>query len=177
MPTPITESFSAKYLPRGEVNSADCVLVAEFGIGQNDTAGAVNERLVEFALTEFPGLPTIMNERLREVADSHSHAAQLISVEGGTEHVLGRVGTFGELITARDYMQRNRLGSLALVGQAFHISRIQRQAEMLEINTIVPAGLPAMFDRQSTQWWTRNRHAWRVYEAMAVTVLVRRGQL
>jgi len=172
-------SFSGRYEPQGDPGAADCVLVCEFGVGKNDTPGAVNEALVDFSLREFGDLPMIMTARLRGFAEQCDPSCLVAeTVTGESSNAIGQgVGTSGELRVAKAFMEHNYLANLAVVGQAFHIGRTARQAGRIGLDVIIPPHLPAIFDHDSEQWWTRGPARWALRESLATPMLRHKGQL
>src|ERR1700710_2661717 len=61
---------------------------------------------------------------------------------------------------ARPFLAERGLTRPLLVAQAFHVTRVAREAERQGLRPIVPRGLPRVFDPESTQPWTRNAALW-----------------
>lgn len=161
-------SFSGDYEPRGDVSSADVVIAHSFGVGENGQPGVVNEALADFINERYPHLPALAHESIAVALDVQPVA----SLEGDPTNTLGKgLGTRGELVQARAYMDKEGLHDALLVGQAFHIGRVAWQACQLDMDVIIPEELPTVFDPHSQQWWTRSQGLWILREALAAPVL------
>ena len=163
------------YQPRGNIIDADCVIGHSFGTSIDP--GSVNEQLARQMLRHADGLPMIADRTLvnalPEIEPQMSHI-----VEGPVTNINAQgVGTWGTLVEARQHMESLGLSSPAMVAQAWHIGRVVKQAARLEIDSIVPEGLPKDFDPNSDQIWTRSVYLWVPFNALGSLLLKARGQL
>jgi hypothetical protein len=172
-------SFSGNYIPQGNVADADCVIGNEFAYRKNGY-GNVNIALAEFIASRYIHLPMFLNRNIagalgeimpgiepEEIFDGNS--AGYIATKGH--------GTWAELAQARYAMNERRFNRPILVAQAYHVGRVALQAELLEMEPIVPEGLPRDFDPESEQPWTRGRLRWAIREAAGAPILRHRAQL
>lgn len=74
-------------------------------------------------------------------------------------------------------MEQEGLEAPLMVAQAYHVSRVVKQAAKLGISSIVPENLPTKFDRGSEQIWTRSMYLWMPFNALGSLLLKKRGQL
>lgn len=161
-------SFSGAYEPRGDVSSADVVIGHSFGIGEDGQPGATNIALADFINERYAQLPVLAHASIAVALD----VKPVKMLEGDLTNARGKgLGTRGELLLARDYMEQEGLHSALLVGQAFHIGRVAWQACMLNMDISIPEDLPTVFDPRSQQWWTRSQGLWILREALATPVL------
>ncbi|MFI5212432.1 MAG: hypothetical protein ACHQTE_00535 [Candidatus Saccharimonadales bacterium] len=167
-------SFSGDYVAHGDSDSADVVIGHAFGI-RKDSPGTVNEALAGFIDDRYSHLPILPN---RDIARA-LHTKPEFVLDGDPSNTTGHsgLGTWGELQQATTFMHQEGLKTAILVGQAFHIGRIDRQAQMFAMDTVIPEHLPNFFDPESLQWWTRHRSLWIARESLGALVLRHQGKL
>lgn len=165
----IVRSALGHYEPVGNPETADCVVGHSFGteIGR----GSVNRSLAEFILAHNEDGPIIAD---RMLADAFPKGLRQVDevVEGPISDTVGRgVGSWGTLVHAKSFMEQLGLKEPLMVAQACHIGRVVKQSSRLGMAPIVPAGLPAGFDKDSEQIWTRSRALWLPREVFGSLVL------
>lgn len=163
------------YEPIGNIAEADCLIGHSFGTSINP--GSVNARLAQQMLIHEAGRPMIAD---RTLANAMPNGGQCLVhiVEGEVTNLKAQgVGTWGTLVEAQRYMEENGLDSPLMIAQAYHIGRVVRQAAKLGIAAVVPEGLPADFDENSDQIWTRSVALWVPFNALGSLLLKQRGQL
>jgi hypothetical protein len=161
-------SFDGNYAAIGNPNAMQAVLGCAFG-AREEGSGLSNEALAGFIDDNFAHLPIIVGEDIAPALQVKP--AKLI--EGSRSTYLGKgVGTGGELDVAQEFMALEGLVGLILVGQAFHVPRIGRQAWLRRMDIAVPFGLPRIFDPESVQPWTRDENSWQKRERFAQPVVL-----
>jgi len=163
------------YEAQGDIAEADCLIGHSFGTSID--AGSVNHQLAEVMLQNADGRPMIADRTLVDAfPNGNTHMAHV--VEGAVTNIKAQgVGTWGTLVEAQRYMEENGLNQAMMVAQAYHISRVVKQAAKLGMSSIVPNGLPTDFDKESDQIWTRSPYLWIPFNALGSLILKRRGQL
>ena len=172
-------SFSGNYSPQGNVAEADCVIGHEFAYRENGF-GNVNELLAEFIANRFSHLPLFLNHNIAgaiHTIDPVITPEAIFSGKSVDYTANSGEGTWGELMQARSLMNEQKFNKPVLVAQAYHVGRIVLQAKLLDMEPIAPEGLPADFDPESEQIWTRGPIAWAIREALGAPVLRHRKQL
>jgi hypothetical protein len=163
------------YEVAGDPADADLVIGNSFGTVISDHG--VNAHLADFILRNAEGRAIVAD---RMLADSFPNGADDVDyvVEGPISNATGHgVGTWGTLVEARAFMTEHDLQRPLMVAQAHHIGRIVMQGKKLGINSIVPADLPAYFDRDSEQLWTRSLGLWVPREVLGSLVLRAQNKL
>lgn len=166
------------YKSFGDVGDADCVIGHSFSTSIAE--GSVNAELADKMLHYAEGRPMIADRTLvNAMSDGDSQMAHI--VEGPVTTISTRgvqgVGTWGTLVEALGYMNEHNLNSPIMIAQAFHMRRVIRQAAKLRIEPVVPEGMPAYFDSESEQPWTRSLFYWVPMNALGSLLLRKRGQL
>ncbi len=124
--------------------------------GTDTSEQSVNRQLVDTMKQYAKGRP-IIADRILVQADPEGEKVYAHIIDGQITKMDGRSGTGRALGNAKLYMDKNNLTKPLMVAQKYHIDRVVRQAAKLGISSIVPPGLPGQFDRQSKQFWTKNR--------------------
>lgn len=171
-------TFSGNYIPQGDISEADCIVGHEFGYRKNGY-GNVNQQLARLVAGLCSDLPLFLNRNIAgalNVIAPEIKPAEIFS--GESTNITGQgEGTWGELSQARLFMNERQLNQPILVAQAYHVGRITLQAKLLEIDLIVPEGLPRDFDPESAQLWARGPVQWAIREALGVPVLRIRNRM
>jgi hypothetical protein len=167
--------FMKTYETFGVTADADSVICHSFGTSTDSYS--VNAQLATQMLIHADGRPMIADRTLvNALPDGDELMAHI--VEGDVTNIKAQgVGTWGTLVEAHLYMEENDLHSPIMIAQAYHISRVVRQAVKLGISAIVPEGLPKDFDKDSNQVWTRSAALWIPFNALGSLLLKRRDQL
>lgn len=173
------------YRTQGNVNNADCLVVHAFG--SSTDVKSVNHQLAMFAFEVAKGRPIITDLAVAEAAPQDNvriahvmkgEAATHLKVQGKIPHVsVCGDGTWGSLVRAQQYMLEHDLSRPMMVAQAWHVSRVAKQASKLGLQSIVPEGLPRDFDKNSNQFWTRSAALWLPFNALGSLLLRWRGRL
>ena len=163
------------YESSGNLTDADCVIGHSFATSINSSS--VNRQLANTMLRHADGRPLIADRTLVDAFPEGQNEVAHI-VEGPVTNIKAQgVGTWGTLVEAKQYMDDNDLSRPIMIAQAFHITRVVRQAAKLGINSIVPDDLPSNFDTNSDQIWTRSPYLWIPFNALGSILLKKRGQL
>lgn len=173
----VTGNYEAS--PLMELARAEYVLGHEFGTPANGNgSGAVNEAIAEEIARHYADRRLYVAETIAEALGRIDRGIEIAGVFEGissdTTNTHG--GSWEELRQARE-MAGDALQQPILVGQAFHIGRVARQARKAGLDPLLPPDLPTAFDPESSQWWCRNRGVWMLRELPGTPVLKLRGQL
>jgi len=159
------------------IAEADCVIAHSFGT--STSPNSVNGRLGLLAAfwANATRTPLITDHVLAEALPDH--APELASTTKGEIATAtgGGLGTWGTFLAAEEYMAHHYLWNPIIVAQAYHVGRTAAQAVKLDLQPILPAGLPRQFDRESEQKWTRSRGAWLRREIFGSAYLKVTGKL
>lgn len=159
----------------GNPNDADLVIGHSFGTLTDETSA--NCLLANYILEHASGRPIVADRMLVNAFPATDQAVDRV-VEGPISDTVGKgVGTWGTLVEAQAFMQERSLSCALMVAQAHHIGRIAMQARRLGIGLVVPKGLPAHFDPESDQRWTRGLGWWLPREVFGSWVLRAQGKL
>lgn len=160
----------------GDVAQVDSVIGLSFGTSTGPASA--NRRLADFALGCADGRPLIADRTLVDaMPDGHVPVDHV--VEGPvTDGRIHGVGTWGTLAEARTHMEERPLRLPVVVAQAHHGRRVVLQARRVGLaDVVVSEGLPADFDPDSQQIWTRSPAFWVPANTLGSLVLRWRGQL
>ena len=165
----IVKSALGYYETAGNPGDADVLVGHSFGtLIDEDSA---NRAIADFVLRVADGRPIVAD---RMLVDAFPHGNEDVDkvVEGPISNGVGQgVGSWGTLVEAKAFMEREGLKTALMVGQAHHIGRVAMQAKKLGIHSIVPANLPNRFDPESGQRWTRSLSMWLPREVIGSFVL------
>jgi len=150
----ILKSLFGFYEPLGDPDQADCIMGHSFGTDTSEHS--VNRRIVDIMKQYADGRP-IIADRMLVRSDPEGEKTYAHIIDGQITKMDGQSGTGKALANAKAYMSKSNLVKPLMVAQRYHIDRVVRQASKLGIQSLVPTGLPGQFDRQSKQFWTRNK--------------------
>ena len=171
----IIESARGNYYPIGKISDADCVIGHSFGTMTGPDS--VNYALAIYLSERADMRPIIVDRTLADASPKEDEAFAHI-VEGEISNSVGKgVGTWGTLVESKKFMAVNELSTALMVAQACHIGRVVKQARKLGIESVVPKGLPDMFEPHSDQRWTRSKDMWVPREVLGSFVLRVQGKL
>ncbi len=171
----IIRSALGQYEAIGCSKDADVIVGHSFGtLTCEDSA---NRAIADFAIQAANGRPIVADRMLVNAFPRGDEDVDHV-VEGPISNNIGQgVGSWGTLLGAKAFMEREGLGVALMVGQAHHIGRVARQAKKLGIPSVVPADLPNRFDPESEQRWTRSVGMWLPREIIGSLVLRARQKL
>lgn len=171
----IFESATGHYAATGNPADADVIVGHSFGTSTNRESP--NGALARFILNAKVGQPIVVDRVLAEAFPNSTSIA--VVVDGATSNATGSVGGSWEILAeAKRFMDEKGLRSPLMVAQAFHIGRVAMQATRVGMgNVIVPEDLPAVFDEESRQAWTRSASLWLPREVVGSFVLRSQGKL
>ena len=165
----IVSSAFGHYEAVGNPAYADCVIGHSFGTLTE--RGSVNRALAEYILEHGDDRPVIADRMLVDAFPNRDEDVEKV-VEGPISNGRGQgVGTWGTLVEAKAYMEREGLKRPLMVAQAYHIGRVVMQSHKLGMDPIVPSDPPSFFDRDSEQRWTRSLGMWVPREVIGSLVL------
>lgn len=166
-PSIVRGAVTGNYPVIGDINEADCVGAHAFGLDMGPDS--VNAHLARIA-NEYGAhldVPVMMEADVANVHAQTPPTPDFVVSVGATANMTGRIGAYGALQQFKEFMKEHDLHRPILVGHAHHIGRVAVQARKLELNPIIPAGMPRMFNSQDEQKWVRNRRNWVTYETTA----------
>lgn len=174
-------SAGGHYQITGHVPSARCVVVLSFGYRIAPDAarapGPCNEYLAALALAISNGRPIVTQIEIDQA---------IRSLRGGTgaDYVIRSARDPDRYLDTHDFAVQVRLimGScgwttVALVAHPHHFPRAQAVFASLGIETATPGGVRAIWDRRSSQLWTRGPLVWMIRELSALWLYQWRGWL
>lgn len=170
-------SFTGEYTPRGDMSqiSPDTHLVVTHAFGyRQDGPGLSNQAIAGFAEENFADYRLVAHHTLAPALQAEPDL--LIGGEASGKWG-GGVGTDGELDAAVEFADQHQLIGFVLLGQAFHLPRITRQARLRRMDIVVPPDQPAAWDPESCQPWTWNAAEWRAREWKAQPYVLARDAL
>lgn len=171
----IITSALGHYEARGHVEDADVLVGHSFGTLTGK--GSVNRRLAECILECAGRRPIVVDKNLADAFPSDADQIDLIVGGPVSDALGGGVGTWGTLLEAGKFMNDNELLRPLMVAQACHIGRVAMQAFKQGMDPIIPPDLPAGFDPESEQRWTRSKSLWVPREVIGSFVLRSQGKL
>ncbi|HJQ08312.1 MAG TPA: hypothetical protein VJ836_02395 [Candidatus Saccharimonadales bacterium] len=152
-------------------NPADADLIVGHSFGTVTSEDSANRFIADFILQNAAGRPVVADRMLVNAFPGKDQDVDHV-VEGPISNGVGQgVGSYGTLVEAKAFMEREGLKTALMVGQAHHIGRVVMQAKKLGIPSIVPANLPSRFDPGSEQRWTRSVVMWLPREIIGSFVL------
>lgn len=158
-------------------NPADAELLIGHSFGTLTGEGSVNRALATFILEHADGRPIVADRTLVDAFPGRDADVAHV-VEGPISNATGQgVGSGGTLLAAQAFMEEHGLSKALMVAHACHVGRVVMQAKKLGIDSIVPDGLPAHFDRNSEQLWTCSLGLWVPREVIGSLVLRAQGKL
>jgi hypothetical protein len=175
-------SFDGNYKPTfdplTETPESAVVIVNAFGFREDEVGrkipGPLNEELAHFTDENFSHLPILVSQDV--VPALHTNPTLVMGVESTSGSIGGlrdpKVnGTAGELQSAKEYMLREDYNLAIIVAHAFHVARVVRMANKLDIVTATPEGLPSNFDSENVQQWIRSKEEWKKRERLTIGFL------
>jgi hypothetical protein len=171
-------NYKPTFDPRIEIPGPAVVIVNAFGFREDEDGrkipGPLNEELAQFTDEHFSHLPIVVSQ---DVAPAlHTHPSLVMGLNS-TSEVLGGLknpktkGTAGELLSAKEFMARENHNLAIVVAHAFHVARVVRMANKLDIATAIPEGLPRDFDADNAQRWIHSVEDWKRREILTIGFL------
>jgi hypothetical protein len=170
----IIRALLGRYAVRGDPAQADCIMGHSFGTDVSPQS--VNRLLVDRMKRCANGRP-IIADRMLVRADPEGEKAYAHIIDGEITKMDGQSGTGKALRNALRYMDEHSLSKPIMVAQKYHIDRVVRQATKLGIQSIVLPELPGQFDKQSKQFWTKNKALFVPLNLLAYIKLKMGGEL
>lgn len=177
-------NYKSTFDPDTDTPESAVVIVNAFGFREDKSGhkipGPLNEELAHFTDQYFPHLPILVSQ---DVAPALETLPALIIGVNSTSQVTGGLkdpksaGTAGELISAKEFMVREDYGLAIIVAQAFHVARVARMANKLNIVNAIPEGLPSNFDSENNQPWIHSVEDWKKRERLTIGYLTLRRMM
>lgn len=175
--TMVGRAISGRYVAHGTIRDADCVVAFSFGQrrahdGSIDP-GDVNRYLAD-EISRLAGQRPVIAQFEINDALNHRGLEADVSVTSGNRPYLD---TREVAATAAAAMSENGWRRALVIAQAHHVPRADSAMRAMGVETVTPPGLRSVWDRQSSQTWTRGPVAWAVREPGAVMYYLLRGWL
>jgi hypothetical protein len=122
-------------------------------------------------------LPRVLQGEIADALPPSSCRPALVIRGELSTSVGNKVDSWAVFEQARSFLAERGLTRPLLVAQAFHVTRVAREAERQGMRPIVPRGLPRTFDPESTQPWTRNAALWVLREVTGLLYLKSRAKI
>lgn len=168
-------TYDGKPQPIGDLALADSISLQEFG---SDGTLASNLASIEYVFTgpyseKLEALPIYVSHSIYEVLQKQRRANRVAEVYQGpsARNFTENTGTYGEAIQLKAMLGRDQLHHPALVTSGFNAGMIYEQGRQLGIDAIIPPDLPRVFDRRSSQLWTKSRVAWMATTQLRIALL------
>lgn len=151
-------------------------IIVGHSYGTTHEPGSANNMLGLYIAEYAEGRPIFVD---RNLADALPEGIVADEIEEGeiSTGTGGNTGTWGAWLHAREFMRQNGLETALVVAQRCHVGRVALQACKLGIPTVIPPGLPDVFDKHSDQWWTRSKTLWVPREVLGSFMLRKQGKL
>ncbi len=172
--------LTGKYDRHGDIDEADAIVGLSFG-QRCDRKLAVcvpdpsNYELAQYIdkIEQKITLPRLLQTEI----DYHIHHGNNVelNVDHNKTNIRLYLDTYEVLRQVRVEMKKEGLRRPLLVAHSAHIARVDAVARKMGMDTIVLAGLPRVWDHQSTQIWTRNYSFWLFRESLAILVYKLKG--
>jgi uncharacterized SAM-binding protein YcdF (DUF218 family) len=181
MLTLLKQAVSGRYHVTGDITTVDCVVALAFGYrliraGAREP-GPCNEYLASLTLATNSGQPIIAQAEIDQ-------AIRSLRLGVGVDHVIRSarnpkryLDTRECAVQAHTVMSDHGWRTAALIAHPHHLPRAQAVFAALGIEIATPGGLWAVWDRTSSQPWTRGPVPWVIHEAGALWWYERRGWL
>ncbi|MDB5179847.1 MAG: hypothetical protein JWN12_479 [Candidatus Saccharibacteria bacterium] len=182
-------SMSGEYLPtfnfhENSVDPHNVVIVNAFGFRENSDGtkipGPMNEALAAFTDEHFSDRPILVSPDIAPALQTEPRRVLELNSTSGSLDTLKdpkNTGTAGELLQARAFMREENYTTAIIIAHAFHVARVARMAQKLDIVTAIPDGLPKEFDPESAQEWTRSREEWVKRERLTIGYMILRRMM
>jgi hypothetical protein len=176
--TMVGRAISGRYVSHGSTRDADCVVAFSFGQrrahdGSIDP-GEVNRYLAD-EISRLDGQrPVIAQFEINDALKQHRGFEADVCVTSRNRPYLD---TREVAAAAAAAMSENGWRRALVIAQAHHVPRADSTMLAMGVETVTPPGLRSVWDRQSSQTWTRGPVAWAVREPGAVMYYLLRGWL
>ncbi len=164
---------NGRYRPRGKTAQADCVVGYSFGFqkGPGDTRlpGPANQALADFA-AGFK-LPKFLQSEIDEACKPHLTTTDVRLGLAGAKYV----DSYAVFLESQRFLKLHGYSRPLLIAHPYHVPRLDAMYRRAGLKAVIPKKLPAVWDKQSVQYWTRSPGQWRAREIGALTYYLLRG--
>lgn len=176
----MARAVGGRYRVGGNTGTAQCVVALTFGYrvlwaGVREP-GPCNEYLASLALATSNGRPIVAQVEIDQ-------AIRSLRPSMGADHVIGSTRD-GQYLDTREFavqvhsiMDDYGWKTAALIAHPHHLPRAQAVFASRGIETTTSAGVRSIWDRRSSQPWTRSPLRWAIRELFAIWLYERRGWL
>ena len=175
-----TRAARGHYRVDGHAGTAQCIVALAFGYRFRAGArgpGLCNEYLASLVLTTSNGRPIVAQAEIDQ-------AIRSLRPDMGADHVICSaqdperyLDTYELAIQVRSIMGDYGWETAELIAHPHHLPRAQAVFASLGIETRTSAGVRSIWDRQSSQPWTRSPLRWAIRELVVICLYERRGWL
>ncbi len=149
-------------------DSSTCVIGLAFGYREDNAGnrlpGEANARIAQYVASRYNSYPLLMQQ---EIADALSELGIQCDLSICGKHAR-YLDSRQVLLQSRSYMRQHGFSKAIVVAQAHHIPRIRLLCKKLGIAVSIPDDLPAAWDKESGQLWTRSYVTWIVREPLVL---------
>ena len=160
-----------------------CTLYRSLSFGYRLTRGGVrepgacNDYLATLALAVSNGRPVVAQIEIDQAIRSLRGGVGADYVIRSARDPDRYLDTHDFAVQVRSIMDHCGWTTAALVAHPHHLPRVQAVFASLRIETATPGGVRAIWNRRSSQWWTRGPLVWTIRELSALWLYQRRGWL
>lgn len=175
------QAAGARYCKGGNIDRAECVVALAFGYRLVRAGvrqpGPCNAYLAALALATSNGRPIIAQAEVDQ-------AIRALRPNVGADHVIGSprdseqyLDTHECAVRIHSIMSDCGWKTAALIAHPHHLPRAQAVFASFGIETATPVGVKSVWDRKSSQLWTRGLLRWAIRELFVIWLYERRGWL
>ncbi len=151
-----------------QTHTRQCVIGLAFGYRADASGkrlpGQSNRTLASYIARKYAHLPLIMQHEITDALLELGIESEVSVTNEDTAYLDSRQ----VLQKAKIYMEQHGYDSAIVVAQAHHIPRIKLLCKKLGIPAVFPDDLPATWDAESEQQWTRSYLQWMVREPLVL---------
>jgi uncharacterized SAM-binding protein YcdF (DUF218 family) len=159
--------------------SAHCVVALSFGYRLTRAGvrepGPCNEYLATLTLATSNGRPIVAQTEIDQAIRSLRRGMGADYVIDSARNPEQYLDTREFAVQVRSIMDRYGWTTAVLIGHPHHLPRAQAVFTAFGINTVTPRGQRPIWDRRSSQLWTRSPLIWTIRELSALWFYNRRG--
>jgi len=175
----VAQAVGGRYHIASDVTPAHCVVALSFGYRRAPTGlrepGPCNEYLASTALATNHGRPIIAQAEIDQAIRSLREGLGADYVIRSARNPERYLDTHECALQVRSIMDDRGWKTAVLIAHPHHLPRAREVFAGLDIETVTPAGVRAIWDPTSGQVWTRSRPACTVRELLALWLYQRRG--
>jgi hypothetical protein len=177
----IARAVSGRYRISENTDKANCVVALTFGYRFTRTgvreSGPCNEYLASLALALSNGRPIIAQAEIAQAIRSLRPSAGADHVIGSAQDLVQYLDTHEFAVRVQSIMDDHGWKTAELIAHPHHLPRVQAVFASRGIEATTSADVRSVWDRKSTQPWTRSPLRWAIRELFAIWLYEQRGWL